>query len=194
MGILSKAGDTLYTLRFLRLLTTPFEETNAYKEGLIDAEGNKLKKPQTTREKEVYNMFHRLVFNIKKLVAKAPGGSSKIASYATALFLVKEKFDLSDKSLEKILKECGIDPLDFLSESTKWFCTKDGMLSPGTYKLNTSEKMLVTTCEEMGRLGDKIRVEDDCYPLSNLFGLDIYEVTHIPTNQKMYVTAGELAR
>ena len=105
-------------------------------------------------------MFHRLVFNIKKLINKVPGGKSKIASYATALFLVKEKLDLSDKSLEKILKECEVDTLDIMSESTQWFCTTDGMLSPGTYKLNVPDKMLNVTCEEMGKQGDKIRVED----------------------------------
>ena len=194
MGVLTKASDTVYTLRFLTLLTTPFEETNAFKLGLIDDKGKKLKKPFTEKEKSAYNMFHRLVFNIKKLIQKVPGGSSKIASYAAALLLVKENLNLSDKSLEKILKECGVDTLDFLDESTQWFTTDDGMLSPGVYKLTESGKMINSTCEELGKKNDKIRVEMDCYPTANLFGLDIYEVIHIPTHQKMYVTAGELIK
>ena len=151
MGALTKATDTVYTLRFLRLLTTPFEETNAFKLGLIDDKGNKLKKPFTEKEKSSYNMFHRLVFNIKKLLAKVPGGSSKFASYASALFLIKEHLNLSDKSLEKILKECDIDPSDFLSESSQWFTTKDGMLSPGVYRLCSEGKMLNSTGETMGK-------------------------------------------
>ena len=194
MGILTKATDTVYTLRFLRLLTTPWEETNAYKEGLIDDQGKKLRKPVTEKDKSVYNMFHRLVFNVKKLINKVPGGKSKIASYAAALLLIKEKYDISDKNLEKILKECGVDPEIFLEESTKWFTTEDGMLSPGIYKLNTDIKMANSTCEELGNYNDKVRVEPKSYPVSNLFGLDIYEVIHTSTNQKMYVTAGELSK
>lgn len=194
MGVLTKAADTVYTLRFLRLLTTPWEETNAFKLGIIDNKGKKLKKPFTEKEKSSYNMFHRLVFNIKKLVNKAPGGSSKIASYATALFLIKEHFNLSDKSLEKILKECDIDPSDFLSESSQWFTTKDGMLSPGVYRLAEGGKVVNSTGEDLGKKNDKVRVEMDTYPVTNLFGLDIYEVIHTSTHQKIYVTAGELLR
>jgi hypothetical protein len=194
MGALTKVADTVYTLRFLRLLTTAFEDTTAFKLGLIDDQGNKLKKPFTEKEKSAYNMFHRLVFNIKKLLAKVPGGSSKFASYVSALFLIKEHLNLSDKSLEKILRECEIDPSDFLNESTQWFTTQDGMLSPGIYRLSEGGKMVNSTGEEFGKRDDKIRVEMNSYPVYNLFGLDIYEVIHTPTAQKIYVTAGELLK
>lgn len=194
MGALSKSADLVYTLRFLRLLTTPWEETNAFKLGLIDDKGDKIKKPYTEKEKSAYNTFHRLVFNIKKLINKVPGGKSKIASYASALFLIKEKLNLSDKSLEKILREGEVELLDIMAESTQWFCTQDGMLSPGIYKLEVTDKMINSTCEEFGKKFDKIRVEQDCYPVTNLFGLDVYETTHVGTGQKIYVTAGELIK
>lgn len=194
MGALSKSADLVYTLRFLTLLTTPWEETNAFKYGLIDDKGDKIKKPTTEKEKSAYNTFHRLVFNIKKLINKVPGGKSRIASYASALYLIKEKLNLSDKSLEKILREGEVDALDILGESTQWFCTRDGMLSPGMYKLEVSDKMINSTCEEFGKRFDAIRVESDCYPVTNLFGLDIFEVTHVATAQKLYVTAGELSK
>ena len=194
MGILTRAADTLYTVRFLRLLTTPWEETGAFKEGLIDDEGNKIKKPFTEKEKSVYNTFHRLVFNVKKLINKAPGGQSKIASYAAALFLIKENANLGDKSIEKILEVCKVNPEVFLEESSHWFTTKDGMLTPGVYKLAGGDKMINGIHEELGKKNDKVRVDIDNYPVSNLFGLDIYEVLHIPTQKKLYVTAGELLR
>lgn len=194
MGALSKSADLVYTLRFLRLLTTPWEETNAFKLGLIDDKGDKIKKPYTEKEKSAYNTFHRLVFNIKKLINKVPGGKSKIASYASALFLIKEKLNLSDKSLEKILREGEVELLDIMAESTQWFCTQDGMLSPGIYKLEVTDKMINSTCEEFGKKFDKIRVEQDCYPVTNLFGLDVYETIHVGTGQKIYVTAGELIK
>ena len=194
MGILSKSTDLVYTLRFLRLLTTAWEDTNAFKLGLIDNEGKKLKSPKTTEEKSAYNTFHRLVFNVKKLINKVPGGKSKIASYASALYLIKEHLQLGDKSVYKLLDECGIDPLDLLQESSEWFCTSDRMLSPGVYKLGVGDKMVNSTFEELCKKNDKIRVEENCYPVSTSFGLDIYEVLHIPTHQKIYVTSGELLR
>lgn len=193
MGILSRAGDLAYTLRFLRLLTTKFEDTTAFKLGIIDKEGKKLRKPETSEEKSAYNSFHRLTFNLKKLLAKVPGGSSKFASYAAALFLLKEKLELSDKSIERIVEKCDIDPLDFLSEGSQWFCTDDGMLSPGIYKL-TDSKVVNSTVEEICRTGDRVRVAMDCYPVGTMMGLDIFEVTHNATGQQIYITAGEVVR
>ena len=39
MGILKSAADFVYTIRFLKLLTTPFEKMGAYEIGLINDEG-----------------------------------------------------------------------------------------------------------------------------------------------------------
>lgn len=194
MGVLSKSADTVYTMRFLTLLTTAWEDTNAYKLGLIDDTGKKLRKPQTEEEKSSYNLFHRLVFNIKKLINKAPGGSSKIASYAAGLFLLKEHLNLSDEAMEKLLQEMELDTVDFLEESRKWFITADYMLSPGTYKLLSDNKVITSTVEEMTKKNDKVYVEENSYPVSNMFGVDIYEVIHIPTGQMIHVTAGEINR
>ena len=194
MGILSRSADLVYTLRFLRLLTTPWEETGAYKMGIIDENGKKIKKPTTSAEKEVYNTFHRLVFSIKRLINKVPGGKSKLGSYVAALFLIKERLDLSDKSIARIIKECDINPLDILAESSEWFILPDGTMSPGVYRMNESGKMLNSTCEEIGRKDDKIRVSENCKPIYNICGLDIFEVTHMPTNQQIYIASGELIK
>ena len=179
MGILSRSGDLVYTLRFLRLLTTPWEETGAYKEGIIDENGKKIKKPTTSAEKDVYNTFHRLVFSIKRLVNKIPGGKSKFGSYVAALLLIKEKLELSDKSIAKIVERCGIDPLDILAESSEWFILPDGTMSPGVYRMNEGGKMLNSTCEEMCRKDDRVRVLENCNAVANICGLDIFEVVHI---------------
>ena len=32
-----------------------------------------------------------------------------------------------------------------------------------------------------------IKVKDNCYPVGNIFGIDIYEVIHTRTNHKIYV-------
>ena len=194
MGILSRSGDLVYTMRFLKLLTTKWEDTNAFKLGLIDNTGKKLKKPSTEEEKSAYNLFHRLVYNIKKLINKVPGGKSKFASYASALLLLREHFDLTDDNMQQIIDALDIKDEDCLGESTVWYQTKDGMLSPGTYNLDVEDKMINTTLEEFGKKNDKIVVEMNSYPVDNLIGFDIYEVIHSSTGQKMYVTAGELSK
>ena len=76
-----RGADFIYTLRFLRLLTMPYEKTDAFKQGIIDRDGDKLKSPETSDEKKAYGTFHRLVFNIRRLMAKIPGGRSTIARY-----------------------------------------------------------------------------------------------------------------
>ena len=193
MGILSRAGDLAYTLRFLRLLTTKFEDTTAFKLGLIDEKGKKLKSAKTSEEKAAYNTFHRLVFNLKKLLAKVPGGSSSFASYASALFLLKENQGLDDETIEKLCQEMGINPLDFIAEESTWFITKDNMLSPGEYSLQ-EEKLVNSTCQPLCREGDKIVVEMDCYPVGDILGHNIYEVTHKSTRQKLYISPHEMLK
>ena len=62
MGL--RGPDFIYALRFLRLLTTKWEKTNAFKLGILDKNGKVLKKPETNEEKNAYNIFHKLVYNI----------------------------------------------------------------------------------------------------------------------------------
>ena len=96
MGILKSAADFVYTIRFLKLLTTPFEKMGAYEIGLIDKDGNVDKKRKEELKLTMdgrmdlsthWTSFVRLVVNIKKLMAKAPGGKSVVARYGAALFL-----------------------------------------------------------------------------------------------------------
>ena len=190
MSLASRAGDLIYTFRFLRLLTTPFEETTAFKLGIIDAEGKRIKSKEmkTDEEYAAYNSFHRLVFNLKKLMAKA-GASGKFASYAAALFLLKENF-VGD-SLPKVVKDSGLDPIDFLNEEHEWYLLPNKQLSPGIYRVR-HEKLLSNTLDEVVLPKDKIRIKDGAFPISSILGIDIYEATHINTNQPIHVAIGEI--
>jgi hypothetical protein len=190
VSLASRAGDLFYTFRFIKLLTTPFNETDAFKLGIIDDKGRRTKNPiSSSEEKSAFTTFHRLVFNLKKLLAKAPGGSSKLASYASALFLLKEKYELSDKSINKILKAMEVDTLDFMAEDYKWYLLEDGQLSPGVYKVRHEKDGDVSV-----QTNDKVLVHANCYPIGEMFGLGIYEVKHVNSNTKLYVTLGEVYR
>jgi len=85
--------DTIFLYEFLKRLTTPFNRTKAFELGIIDENGTILKKRSTLRtsaEKNAFTMFDLLVRNLKRIIEKFPFGKSKIASYAAALFLIKE--------------------------------------------------------------------------------------------------------
>lgn len=194
MSLLTRAGDLVYTFRFLKLLTTKFEDTDAFKKGIIDKDGKRVKgKKIDSADKSSYTPFHRLVFNIKKLLAKAPGGSSALASYAAALFLLKEHFGMDEKSLKKILKESGVEIIDMLAENSEWFLLDDQMLSPGLYRVKNS-KCFSDTLDEMVQPKDKIRVDEGSYPIDNIFGLNIYEGKHLSTGKTIHFTVGEIYR
>jgi len=195
MSLASRSGDLYYTFRFIKLLTTPFKETDAFKLGIIDEKGNRIKSQavKSKAEKDAYTTFHRLVFNVKKLIEKLPGGGSKLASYAAGLFLIKEKYSLSDNSVQKILTKSGLETLDFISEQSGWYILEDKELAQGVYKLR-EDKLEVLQCQEVARAGDTIRVKEGCLPIGNLFGLDIYMVEHINSRQSLYVTVGEIYR
>lgn len=87
--------DNLIAFRILYKLVTPFDKTEAYKRGVIDADGKVLVKikDQTPEQKDAYDMLDRLVFSLKRLLGKVPGGKSQIASFAAAYYLVKEAYE-----------------------------------------------------------------------------------------------------
>ena len=96
MSLLKSAGNIYFAYQFLTKLTKPFDQTDAFKLGIIDEKGKVLKKRKTLKsqeEKDAYTISDTLIFNLKKILAKVPGGRSKFATFAASLFLLKE--DLS---------------------------------------------------------------------------------------------------
>ena len=195
MGILKGVADTVYAFRFIRMMVMDWKNWDAYKEGIIDENGkrNRNVKLDTDNKKSAYTPFVRLVANIKRLVSKLPGGGSKLGSFASALYLVKEKTNISEKGLKDICEKCDIEILDFLNEKNEWFLLEDKQLSPGVYRVD-NPKLLNKSCSELVWAKDQIRIKDDCFPIGDVFGVDVYEATHIRTDQEIYITANELVR
>lgn len=197
MGILKSAADLVYTIRFLKLLVTPFDKTEAFKAGIIDADGNKNKEfnQNSMDDRDAYRShytpFHRLVFNLKRIMAKVPGGQSVVARYGAALALIREHGELSDKNLNKIHAETGIDVLDCLAEESKWFMLEGNELSPGVYKMKN--ETITTKCEEIVKKGDQIRIVET-HPFDEVLGLQVYEAVHLKSNQKVYITTAEITK
>ena len=52
MGIISRTGDLFYAFRFLKLLVTPWEETKAFEQGIVDENGKTVKKSRDLQTTE----------------------------------------------------------------------------------------------------------------------------------------------
>jgi len=201
---MGRAIDLFVTYRFLRLLTTPFEDTDAYKLGIIDEKGNRImqdkaKKPVvplvSTQEKNAYTILHKLVFNIKKIFNKVPGLRSKVGTYAAALFLLKDTFkesvddpDMFEKEFVKFLHENEIELDDTISEEIAGF---GEVLPKGEYVLindilNKEEEELTA------KKGDKVIAYDDEPPIDTVLGVEIFPVIHIKTQEKIYVSVEDI--
>jgi hypothetical protein len=197
MGIISRAGDLFYAFRFLKLLVTPFEKTKAFNLGIIDEKGKVLKKASKRtkpEEKSAYTVFHRLVFNLKRLIGKVPGGRSVVARYGAALFLIREHTNMSEEKMLKMLEkalEVDIDPFS-LTEST-WYQDENLNLFPGNYTL-TEDIASPITGEVIALKNTRVLVNSLQAPIGSFSNINIYRVKHSKTNQDLYVSNGDICR
>ncbi len=189
---MGRAIDLFVTYRFIKLLTTPFDKQDAYKLGIIDDVGNRIKGKSLDKidEKNAYTILHKLVYNIKKIFEKVPGLRTKLGTYAAALFLLKDTFkehvedpDMFEKEFMKHLKEQGYEIDDSISEDVIGF---GEILPKGSYTLvndilNKEEEELTA------KKGDKVFAYDDEAPVDTILGIDIFPVVHLKTQEKIYV-------
>jgi|TARA_R110001606_G_scaffold63269_1_gene146730 hypothetical protein len=113
--------DVFMVYQFLKRLATPFEKWDAFKEGVIDKEGNIIlkKNRRNQNQKKSLKIFDVMILRLKRLLGKIPGGKTRLASYAAALWLIKE--DWQSRSEEQLLSEgitdLDVDFLDYMREA-----------------------------------------------------------------------------
>ena len=86
--------DVVLTYQFLKRFALPFTKWKAYKLGIIDANGRVLKKRSslvTAEERAALGTFDLIVLNLKRLLAKVPGGGSAVGAMAASVLLMKEE-------------------------------------------------------------------------------------------------------
>ena len=143
----NRAVDLVITYRVVKLLVTPFERQEAFKYGIIDKDGNVLKKYktlQTTNEKNAYTILHRFVFNLKRIL-KRVGLGGRLGSFAVALALLLR--ENKEYEQHKVLLESTI--ISYLKETNQY------------------ENLL----NEQGEVKSSYEQE----PVMTCFGIDIYE-------------------
>jgi len=205
---MGRAIDLFVTYRFIKLLVTPFEKTEAFKLGIIDVKGNRVLPPpiagvrqtrpeplRTSEEKNAYTILHKLVFNIKKIFGKVPGLRTKLGTYAAALFLLKDTFkesvddpDVFEKEFMKYLKEQGYEIDDSISEEVIGF---GEVLPKGDYVLVND--ILNKEGEELtAKKGDKVVTFEDEAPIDTVLGVEIFSVVHVKSQEKIYVSLEDI--
>lgn len=94
------AGKILY------MLIRPTTETPAYKLKLVDAKARVLKpyEKMTPKEKEAYGSLDRVIFTVKHMLSKVPGGQTQLAALALGYRLVKEAYE-QDLNIHDLCEE-----------------------------------------------------------------------------------------
>ena len=201
---MGRAIDLFVTYRILKLLTTPFNKTEAFKLGIIDKDGHRILKPKSTKpqveiattpQKNAYTIIHKLLFNIKKLFNKVPGLKTKVGTYAAALFLLKDTFkesvddpDVFEKEFIKFLKE---NDIEFDSEISEEVIGFGEVLPKGNYVLVND--ILNKEDEEIAASkGDLVMTFEDEAAADTILGVDIFPVIHVASKEKIFVSLDDI--
>ena len=151
IGQASRGADLYFVFRFLRLLTMDYKKTDAFKFGIIDNKGKALKKSadlESTNEKASYTMLHRMVFKIRRLLEKVPGG--RFISYAAALFLLKEQKDARIWSDDIYMKTKLLEFLETDWEADAKFLKEEvDNMDKKTFKSFLSENKTIEESQEL---------------------------------------------
>ena len=153
----NRAVDLVITYRVIKLLVTPFEKQEAFKQGIIDKDGNVLRKNKslkTRAEKKSYTILHRFVFNLKRIL-KRVGLGGKLGTFAVALATLLRE----DKNYEehKSLIESAV--ITYLKETKQ-------------YNSLLNEQ------------GEVLSIDEE--PITNCFGVDVYEVDNKLISENEY--------
>ena len=187
---MGSAIDTVIVFRVLKLLTTKWKDQAAFKEGLIDDKGKRIKKQKvdTPKRKNSYTFLHRLVFNLKRIIEMIPFGKTRIASYAAALFLIKEHCELSgtklDKEVFKYLQEAGLLEEGLMDD----FVPINRIQNERTYTLVRS---LIIDEDVNAERGDTI-IHSGAKPAGKVYGVSVFKMYNIDKESMMYCTGHDL--
>ena len=178
----NRAVDLFVAYRFLRILTTAWEDQDAFKHGIIDKDGKLLRKANTLtkqEEKQSFTLLHRLVFNLKRILHKIPGVRTKIGTYATALYLLKQHFPEveNEKTIELVFKNWLVD---------NGMCADDELL----------EDVQQTTVLPKGKYqlkeGGIVVAFQDTQRIDEVLGYSIFPVLHQKKKKEVYVYLEDL--
>lgn len=160
--------DTFIAYKFVKILSTPWADTEAFKLGIIDINGKILRKRSSLTsqaDKSAYpSIFTTLCWNIKKILDRVPiiNLKSRPAALVASIMLLRElcSKELSDPTIiDNLVKEefskRGLS-IDFLTESA----SLPKSILAGIYNIR----------------GKDITIDADLLPTDECFGHPIYKI------------------
>ena len=134
--------DTYLAYKFIKMLATPWKKMEAYKLGIIDKKGKRIRTEKADdaarNAGSKYTNIHKVIFNIKRLIGKVPGGKSRLGGAAAAIWLLKEEAKKAGVNDEQLIEDIIIDHLKTYgyiedNEMNEAFSKLDIMVPSGTY-------------------------------------------------------------
>lgn len=184
-----KVVDSLIAFRMVKILVQDWTDMDAFKLGIIDKDGEFLKKTRelkTAEEKKAFTKFHVIMFRLKKLIQKIPFGKNKLGSLAVALMLLKEETgNQTNKMVETVIwayvKEFeSTETINNLCEQADMECP---VLLEGTYIL---KEETLSTDGDVIAVGTPVIIEE---LVDTVFGVTIFEAK-TEDGQTVYVEQG----
>ena len=183
--ILKRTADAVYVYRFIRTLVLRWESTQAFRLGLIDRRGKNIREPETKQEKDAYTFFHRVTFNIKRLLERLPGIAGRLASFASALYLLKEHTGLTEDEITEALKQV-ID----IDESPIQESFQHEIHENRVYQINKDIPIYVRGKDIEAIKGSTVTIRES---LGEWFGTEVYSATHNLSGKEIFVTGYDIA-
>ena len=161
--------DTYLAYKFIKMLATPWKKTDAYKLGIIDKKGKRIRSEEADdaarKAGSKYTNIHKVIFNIKRLVSMVPGGKTRLGGAAAAIWLLKEEAKKMGVNNENIVEEAFLDYLkeidseleDGINES---FGKLDLVITKGTYILH----------------GDTITITENRESFDSVLGVSLFRL------------------
>jgi len=86
----TRALDTIVAIRLVKLLSQPIEKSSAFKKGIVDKNGKKLRNP-TNSELDDYTFLDRFAFKVTHALMKSSDMQARrLLSFAAAMALLRE--------------------------------------------------------------------------------------------------------
>ena len=179
--------DTVIVFRILKMMTRKWEEMDAFKFGLIDANGKRIKgvKPKGSEQKNSFTLLHRLVFNLKRVLELLPFGRTRLASYAASLALLKEHFNIDGEPLERHIYQ-------YLKENDMVLDLLEGHDNLNNLEKGKEYELRLSVWNEednIGTRGNRVQVLGKS---DNVMGVDIYKAYNFDTDQSMLITGHDV--
>ena len=179
--------DTVIVFRILKMMTRKWEEMDAFKFGLIDANGKRIKgvKPKGSEQKNSFTLLHRLVFNLKRVLELLPFGRTRLASYAASLALLKEHFNIDGEPLERHFYQ-------YLKENDMVLDLLEGHDNLNNLEKGKEYELRLSVWNEednIGTRGNRVQVLGKS---DNVMGVDIYKAYNFDTDQSMLITGHDV--